>query len=219
MLDEATKHQLIEQFRAYLEMADEIIEAPNVTDLFSLFTELSAIRNEVKLEARQFKIALDQLKTTSDLLQSTQNRLLEEIQDRYRRQQQETVHAFLLEILEIYDRLEAATRILDNYKSFIWVYLCKREARVLHSLQEGHAITMRRVTHLLNKYQVYPLEVLHQPFNPHYMQAVDSDSQPQLDNGLVTSELRKGFKWGGEILRPAEVKVNKKDPQPIHSRD
>jgi molecular chaperone GrpE len=42
------------------------------------------------------------------------------------------------------------------------------------------------------------------------MRAVEMDSQPHLENGIVTGELRKGFLWEEDVLRLAEVKVNKK---------
>lgn len=211
MTDEAIKDQLVEQFRAYLETSEVAPEIASSIDLFSLFTELAAIRNEVKLEARQFKTALDQFKTTFDFIQENQKSLVEETKRRYRHQQQETLRSFLMDCLEIYDRLEAAVNILNNYKSFFWIRFCSHEARILKGLQEGHAMTLRRFMHMLNKHQVYPIEVLHQTFNPHFMQAIESDFQAHLEAGLVTGELRKGFRWGNEILRLAEVKVNKKN--------
>jgi molecular chaperone GrpE len=42
------------------------------------------------------------------------------------------------------------------------------------------------------------------------MRAVEVESDHQLRNGIVTEELRKGFMWDKELLRIAEVKVNKK---------
>ena len=211
MTDEAIKDQLVEQFRAYLESNEVTPETASSIDLFSVFTELVAIRNEVRLEARQFKTALDQFRTAFDFIQDSQKSWVEETRIRYQRQQQETLRLFLIDCLDIYDRLEAAVSILGNYKPFFWIRFCNHEARVLRGLQEGHAITLRRFMHMLNKYQVYPIEVLHQPFNPHLMQAVENDNQSHLESGLVTGELRKGFRWGNEILRLAEVKVNKKN--------
>ncbi len=55
-MDQSTKEKLIEQFREYLETEQINEEKSQQTDLFSLFTELAALRNEIKLESRQVKM-------------------------------------------------------------------------------------------------------------------------------------------------------------------
>jgi molecular chaperone GrpE len=70
-------------------------------------------------------------------------------------------------------------------------------------------MTLRRLEQLLACYQISPLEALNKPLDLHCMQAVEVEYQPQLKNGIVTGELRKGFMWEEEVLRQAEVKVNK----------
>jgi molecular chaperone GrpE len=42
------------------------------------------------------------------------------------------------------------------------------------------------------------------------MRVIEVESRPDLAAGFVTGELRKGFVWNDELLRPAEVKVNKR---------
>ena len=41
------------------------------------------------------------------------------------------------------------------------------------------------------------------------MSAVEISHDPKLDNGIVIEELRKGFLFEENVLRLAEVKVNK----------
>ncbi|OAD22639.1 GrpE protein [Candidatus Thiomargarita nelsonii] len=186
------------------------------TDLFSLFTELAALRNEVKLESRQVKIALDLFKNSLETTQSSYDQLHQEFKrssHEQRNHKREIMQPLLLGFLDIYDRLEAGMKSLNNYtntSSLLTRYFCKQERRLIQGLQEGQAMTLRRTLQLLARYQVHPLEVLNKPLDPHTMWAVDVDSQPKLENGIVTEELRKGFMWGKEVLRIAEVKVNKK---------
>jgi molecular chaperone GrpE len=212
-MDEATKYQLLEQFRTYLETYETDAgsdETTPTTDLFSLFTELAGLRNEVKLEARQFKSALDQFRTVVETLQSTQAQWRQDLDERHRQQRRETMRSMLLEMLEIYDRLEDGFATLSNFKPSRWTrWFTKHETRVMGGLKEGQAMTLRRFNQFLTRYRVRPLEVLNKPLDPHCMQAVEADSQPHLENGIVTGELRKGFLWEEELLRPAEVKVNK----------
>ena len=210
-MDESTKERLTAQFRAYLD-TDPVDTETQQTDLFSLFTELAALRNEVKLESRQVKNALDLFKDTFDTLQSSHDQLSQELEhcrSEQSRQIRDKTRALLLAFLEVYDRLEAGMTTLNSYSASSWVRLCKRENRLIRGLQEGQAMTVRRLDKLLASYGVRPLEVLNKPLDPHCMRAVEVDSQFNVKNGIVTGELRKGFMWNEEVLRPAEVKVNK----------
>jgi len=58
---------------------------------------------------------------------------------------------------------------------------------------------------------VTAIEVLNQSLDPYSMTAIEIDHNPKIDDGIVTEELRKGFKWQNKILRLAEVKVNKQE--------
>jgi molecular chaperone GrpE len=194
-MDDSKKAELLTQFETYLQNVDEI-ENTDTTDLFSLFTELAALRNEVKLESRQVKKALDIFKENFDLIESNN-------------QHRELMRHLLLDFLEVYDRLDAAMLSLNNYKPSFLSLFFKREIALINSIKEGQAMTLRRFEQQLAKYKVLPIEVLNKTLDPHCMRAVEVDKQTTIDNGIVTGELRKGFMWENEILRLAEVKVNK----------
>ncbi len=213
-MDESTKEQLIAQFRTYLETSQVDKETDQQkTDLFSLFTELAALRNEVKLESRQVKNALDLFKDTFDTLQTSQEQLIKELEQcrsEQNRQLRDNIRSLFLAFLDIYDRIEAGAATLNSYRLSSWTtQFCRKEIRLIRGLQEGQAMTLRRLEQLLARYQIRPLEALNKPLDPHSMQAVEVEYQPQLENGIVTGELRKGFMWEEEVLRQAEVKVNK----------
>ncbi len=188
-MDDNKKAELLTEFETYLHQTVDDIEDTNTIDLFALFTELAALRNEVKLESRQVKKALDVFK------QNNQDRQL--------------MRHLLLDLLEVYDRLYAGMLSLNNYKPSFFSLFCKREIRLIVSIKEGQAMTLRRFEQELAKYKVFPIEVLNKTLDPHLMRAVEVDKQVKIDNAIVTGELRKGFMWENEILRLAEVKVNK----------
>jgi molecular chaperone GrpE len=213
-MEESTKERLTEQFRAYLDSYELDDKSTQKTDLFSLFTELAALRNEVKLESRHVKEALNLFKDTFNTVQSSHDQLNKEIEQRRHElatQKREITQPLLLAFLDIYDRLEAGMKTLNSYTpSLLTPYFCKQERRLIQGLQDGQAMTLRRTLQLLASHQVRPLEVLNKRHDPHRMRVVEVDSQPKRENGIVTGELRKGFMWGNEVLRTAEVKVNKK---------
>lgn len=196
-MDDTKKAELLTQFENYLQNVDEVEDTgTDTTDLFALFTELAALRNEVKLESRQVKKALDMFKENFDLVESNN-------------QHREFQRHLLLDFLEVYDRLHAGMLSLNNYKPSFFSFFSKREIALIKSIKEGQAMTLRRFEQQLAKYKVLPIEVLNKTLDPHCMQAVEVDKQAKIDNGIVTGELRKGFMWENEILRLAEVKVNK----------
>ena len=89
VLDEAGKERLVEQFRAGLDLAlgefgDEGHEGDAV-DLRSLLSEMAVLKNEVRLQARQFKAALEELHGLGEALRLQNERLQREL-DRAREQ-------------------------------------------------------------------------------------------------------------------------------------
>ena len=213
-MDESSKEKLIEQFRTYLDQYElNQTETPEQTDLFSLFTELAALRNEIRLESRQLKTALDMFRESFELVQNSNEQLTQEL-ERCRKEQRtkerESTRVLLLAFLEIYDRLDAGLKTLRRYKQSSWGFFCQPEIRLISGITEGQAMTLRRVTQLLARYQVRPMDVRNKLLDPHTMRAVEVESDHRLRNGIVTEELRKGFMWDQEVLRIAEVKVNKK---------
>ena len=218
-MDIEIKEQLLEQFRAALDTLPEAPEADAAgrrTDLYSLFAELVALKNEVRLESRQVKTALDEFRAVFETLQASQTQLGGEL-DRARsavpEQRRAALKPLLLELVELRDRFEAGLRVLNHYRPTLWVRLLgrrRRERDLLQAVAQGQDISLRRLEQLLNAQQVVALPAEGQPLDPHTMRAAELDQRPDLANGVVTEELRRGYLWQGELLRLAEVKVNRR---------
>ena len=207
---------LLEQFRTYLEQTeantDEVVEAAHQIDLYSLFVELTALKNEVKLESRQVKTAVGEFKNVFDLLQNSHDELNVEL-ERNRAAQSEQVKAtlrpLLLELLELYDRLEAGLHTLQRHSNST-AQQSQREKTLIAAVHEAQQMSLRRLQQLLHGQQVSVLaDPVGKPLDPHTMNAVDVGYQADKANGIVIEQLRQGFNWHDELLRSAEVKVNK----------
>ncbi|MDG4552052.1 MAG: nucleotide exchange factor GrpE [Candidatus Contendobacter sp.] len=219
------KEQLLERFRAYLdELPDTALAEPGEetrqTDLYSLFGELVALKNEVRLESRQVKAAFDEFRTVFETLQASQTQLGDEL-DRARaalpEQRRAALKPVLLELVELHDRLKAGLRILRNYRPTALSRLFglgRRERALLQALVQGQDISLRRLEQLLNSQEVVALPALGQPLDPHTMRAAEVEQRGDVGNGIVTEELRQGYLWQGKLLRLAEVKVNRR-PEPV----
>lgn len=215
-MDETTKDELTRQFRACLEQLPEdnleAISPEGSTDLYTLFAELTALKNEVKIESRQVKSALEEFKAVFETLQEAQGHMAAEL-TRSRKDRDELSRALLRpllrELLDLHDRLAAGLAAATFHRPSFFVRLCKREGRMIEGLRNGQQMTLRRLEALLASCQVRPIEVLGQSFDPARMHAAETESRPELAEGVVTAELRKGFFWDEELLRIPEVKINK----------
>ena len=73
----------------------------------------------------------------------------------------------------------------------------------------GFELIHRQLADLLRKRGVTAIESLGTEFDPHLHQAVAYDESPGAREGEVIGELRKGYKLGDRLLRPAMVRVAK----------
>jgi molecular chaperone GrpE len=73
----------------------------------------------------------------------------------------------------------------------------------------GFELIHRQLGELLRKRGVSPIEALGTDFDPHVHQAVAYEESEGAREGEVIGELRKGYKLGDRLLRPAMVRVAK----------
>jgi molecular chaperone GrpE len=220
-MDEAAKDQLAARFRTYLDSAgaagDRGVEAEgeSAPDLFTLLAELAALKNEVKLESRHVKSALDEFRGLFDSLREANARLADE---RERRREQEGEGAqqaqkdLLLDLLDLRDRFQAGHDHADRFRPG---RLTGRSAeRFVASMAEGMAMNLRRLDETLARRGVRPFPALGQTFDPHCMHAAELAHDPSRADGLVVGELRTGFLHQDKLLRAAEVVVNRAQEKP-----
>ena len=74
-------------------------------------------------------------------------------------------------------------------------------------MAEGVKAIYRRLQHLLEREGVTPIQSLGQKFDPRLHEAIDSVHSDKYEPGTIIEELQRGYRWGGELLRPARVRV------------
>jgi molecular chaperone GrpE len=70
---------------------------------------------------------------------------------------------------------------------------------------------LRRVDRLLADQRIAIIETVGRPLDPRHAAAVATVADPSAADGIVVEEVRAGFLWQGELLRPAEVIVARRD--------
>lgn len=214
-MEEADKARLLEEFRQCLAGLDAVAPADGLpeVDLYSLFSELAALRTEVRTESRWFRGALDDFREAHTVLRDNQSSL-DQLLDRFAGEltalRRAALRPLLLDLLDVHDRLSAGAAAVRRYRPVKGWFRSKsrpEDRRFIDSIGAGQGMTLRRLDELLARQNVRPMTVLGQPIDPHTMKVVELDVDTGQPPGLVTGELRKGFFWGEEVLRLAEVRA------------
>ena len=215
MTTEAQKTALLQEFQNYLEeQQPDPFGNEEQPDLHTLLGELTGLKTEVKAESRQFKNTLDTLASALETVQTDNKALSSELSaslQRYEQQQTEVMRAMLIQLIDLYDRLASGIGVLQNYQpvNALFKHTQKKDIRFIEQFKAGQLMTIKRFDQLLHSYQVRQIDCVGKLFDPLFMSAIEIEHKPKLENGMVTEELRKGFMHKDQVLRLAEVKVNK----------
>ena len=215
MTTENPQNELLTSLEQYLTQTDfGHLTAVDQPDLTALFTDLAGLKSEVKAESRQFKSTLESLNEALETLKLDNQSLAEQLaaaSERQQQQRRESERAVLLDVVDIYDRLSEGYRMLQNYKPVdaLFSHSKKQDVRFIEGFGKGQEITLKRLEQLLQRRRVSAIDTLGKPFDARTMTTLDIGQNPKLENGIVLEELRKGFLYEDQVLRLAEVKVNK----------
>jgi len=103
------------------------------------------------------------------------------------------------ELLDVIDNLE---RALDHANGDT------DEDKARKGLQEGAALIHQQMLDLLSRYEVRPIEAVGHQFDAAYHEALMQVASDEYDEGIVVSEIRKGYMIGDRVLRHARVAVS-----------
>ena len=228
VLDPEERARLVDDFRAALERsarqgepADRLDDqaagdAETSVDLATLLSEMAVLKSELRLQSRQFKNTLDELRAFGNDLRQNGERLQRDL-ERAREQaasiQGQTERQFLLALLDLRDRLQSGVDAAGRPPSSFLTRLVPGPARFAASLAEGQRLTLQRLDDLLASHRVRPLPVLGEILDPQRMRVVGVEaagSSSSVPDGTILREVKRGFLHNGELLRVAEVIVSKK---------
>jgi molecular chaperone GrpE len=99
------------------------------------------------------------------------------------------------ELLPVLDNFERAINHLENTP---------------HStFSEGIKLINKELLEILKKRGLRRLEVVGQPFNPTFHEAVLQEESSEYEEGVIIKEVQPGYKFGEILLRPAQVIISK----------
>ncbi|MFP5250626.1 MAG: nucleotide exchange factor GrpE [Acidobacteriota bacterium] len=180
-------------------------------DLYSVWSAMTALTQEVRLQGRQFKLLSESLEAGT-----------RQPDDEPETEEKSSSLAQQIDLLlELHERLErsvaTARAAAENLARLRPSWLARRlggagsterQARELaESLVAGSSLTLDRLEEALREFGVRPLHCLDRPFDPRLMNAIAVERTGSAPEGTVVEVFRNGYEWNGEIYRIAQVKV------------
>lgn len=214
------KQDVLEDFRQWLDAFEEAPPEdgepePAECDLHDLFAEFAALRQEVRLQNREQSRAGRELAKavavyeTAAALAQRRKEDLTALEARVSRAAEDRC---LRAVLEVRDALvrgrEAAVTLRDRPRG-----LFRRPSRGTAGVAEGYELALRRFDRMLSGFGVRPVQTVGYPFDSRTMHAVEARRVESVEDGTVVEELRSGFVRDGEVLRLADVAVNRRREQ------
>lgn len=202
------------------ELLAEPADAERSCDLFTLWSAMASLGQEVKLQGRTFH-ALEQaiagLPAAVDGLRAANERVLVE----RRRADEERAFGSALELLlDLRERLRHGLRAASAHvERLASAPPPGRLARLLgvtppptagdaeRAFVRGYELALARLDDALRERGIEELACVGRVFDPHRMRAVELADAPEQAEGTVLEVLRGGYTQRGEVLRAAEVRV------------
>ncbi|MGQ9898212.1 MAG: nucleotide exchange factor GrpE [Acidobacteriota bacterium] len=189
---------------------DETIKL--LMDLASLQEDLERAREQTNSARRHVEIVKEQLSKTmaekgviQDQFQQLQDQLqqlMAEFDNYRRRTEREKVEAMergkqavLLMTLEVLDNIERA------------LATGRAEGGTLGDFLAGVELIQRQVIDSLSSFGVKPISAVGEIFDPMVHEAIATDETEEYKPNTVLAELKRGYKLGERLLRPAMVRV------------
>jgi molecular chaperone GrpE len=212
-----------------LERGDPLPPIEGHCDLYSLWSAMTALTQEVKLQSRTFRQLNDTLSqaTESSGGATPSNRSAPQAvtvehpaaqPETERRSQKQQVDL----LLDLRDRLDRGIRSVREAEAQLvaasgrsllarWFGVGRGHMRqtqdTVAALEKGYALTLDRLDQALQDYHLSPILCEGQVFDPHRMTAVELEETDSVPEGTVVGVYRSGYEWEGEIYRSAQVKV------------
>jgi len=124
----------------------------------------------------------------------------ENARKRLERDKRETRQRLAMELLQRF------LPILDNFHRA----LGETSSPADDSFRRGVALTVQQMQELLRREGLEEIEATGKHFDPHLHEAVETREVEGMEDGIVVEDLRRGYRYQGQLLRPSLVRVSAK---------
>jgi len=164
-------------------------------EIKELQEEIDLLRNELSHYKKIEEEYLDRLKRVHAEYDNYRKRILKEQTDTILRANKELIG----KLLPVIDSFEHALQIGDELKI------------VGSEFYKGVKMIFDKLMDIMQKEGVSVINPVGEEFNPYICEAAITEHAKDVDEGMVLEVLRKGYKLNDFLIRPAVVKVCKKN--------
>lgn len=214
LAEEPPPEGLAADLLAALEKGETLPAMEGRTDLYSLWSAITALTQEVKIQSRTFRQLNDTLAARLDAAPGVA------YSDKDPDKSPEKPLLDLL--LDLRDRLDrglqsardaAAQLLAPPRRSLLsgWLGAGRTELRhmqdTVNALDRGYTLTLQRLDQAFEDFHLYPIRSKGRMFDPHRMTAVELQETDAVPEGTVVGVYSDGYEWNGQMYRAAQVKV------------
>jgi len=211
------KEDLRRQFELWLESLEDIPETQELRDapdLYSLYEELTALRNETRKGNRRSAEVFGQVGESLGHVEAEIKHLREHLSRTDSGSGDRVVlpRSYLLALVEMFDRIRRLEAVLERPprpSRLAWLRPDDSWRKAWANLQQGVSIVLTHFEKLLEQAGIQRMSTLATAFDPVSMLAVAIVPRGGQPPNVVVEEIAPGYRWRDEVLRPAEVKITK----------
>ena len=210
------KSQALQDFKTWLEDLPDAAAAADGAgepecDWHTLFAEFASLRQEIRLQNREQARVVRDLEKMADVGQASLDlfrRHTGELSTLEERSRQAAERKCLLPFLDVRDALvrgrDAAARAAGSRS------LLRRPPPGMKGVVQGYEMAIQRFDRALAVAGVQVIATVGRGFDAQSMRAVETRRVAGVADGVVVEEFLSGFVRGAEVLRPADVVVNRR---------
>ncbi len=175
-----------------MKKAEELaLENKKLTEEMEKINSMEKRDSELTIKAESYLNSLKRLQ--ADFENYRKN--VERIQERNRIK---FTFEILKKLINHLDDLKRASEVLDTIE-------------VNESFKKGFNMIVENFENLLKEYGIRLMNTMGEKFDPYKHEAILTENNANVPEGTILQELENGFYYNDEVLRPAKVKISKKD--------
>lgn len=160
--------------------------------------EISSLKNQIaRLETERVELYETARRRQSDF-ENYKNRTERERSETFRNQ----LSNLATQMLPVVDNLNRAMDLSDT--------VSEKEPKDFQPFVEGIVLVSQQLNEILAEMGVQPILAVGEPFDPHFHEAVATETTDECPPQTVMAELLRGYRIGDKVIRASMVKVSQK---------
>jgi len=212
---------LNDSLRSARDSADDSTGA-RLCDSYALWAAMTALTQEIKLQGRAFQELKGTLTAQAEKIADELRALYTERERTQRRETERRCRRDVLgALIDLRDRLgrgresvrvrekEAAPDRAGWWTGMFSQKTANATTEAVSALIRGYELGIERLDQTLDEFHAREIRCDGESFDPHRMNAIDSEESAAVAPNTVLEVYRSGYEWEGEVFRPAQVKVSR----------